>query len=81
MSNRSLIEINHDFAGRIDNHGIELLTRLAYYLRSASREAAEDLEPFGVKVIGMRHHSGNFILDGTPDGFPPQYLERAKRPA
>jgi hypothetical protein len=23
----------------------------------------------------MRHHADKFILDGTPDGFPPHYLD------
>jgi hypothetical protein len=75
MSNRTLIEINHDFASDLTPG---FVAELQFYLRSASREAAEALERYGVKVIGMRHHSGNFILDGTPDGFPVQYLTRAK---
>jgi hypothetical protein len=75
MSNRSLIELNHDFTSEV---GVEFLKALRTYLKSGSRESAEALEPFGVRVLGMRHHSENFILDGTPDGFPPQYLERAK---
>lgn len=75
MSNRTLIEFNHDYAGDL---GEEFLRRLGCYLRSASRETARDLEPFGVRVVGMRHHSSNYIMDGTPDGFPPQYLTRAK---
>jgi hypothetical protein len=74
MSNRTLIEINHDFAGEL---GDEFLQCLGYYLRSANRENADWLKRFGVTVIGMRHHSGNFILDGQPDGFPVQYLPRA----
>jgi hypothetical protein len=47
---------------------------LQRYLRSASREHAEELRAWGVSVVGMRHHSGNFIVDGTPDGFPVQHL-------
>lgn len=78
MSNRTLIEINHDYEGRMGDGFIEALGR---YLRSASRESAEALERYGARVIGMRHHSGKFILDGTPDGFPPQYLTRAAQPA
>jgi hypothetical protein len=72
MSNRTLIEINHDYAGHLgDGFKVALLR----YLRSASAETAKDLEQFGVRVIGMRHHSGNFILDGTPEGFPVLYLK------
>lgn len=68
MSLRSLIEINHDFTHRLErDEFVEALTR---YLCSGSRQNAEDLERFGLKVIGMRHHSGSFYLDGEPDGFP-----------
>lgn len=76
MSNRTLIEINHDFSTEANSVG--LLDNLVCYLRSPSRENAADLERFGIKVIGMRHHSCNFILDGEPDGFPVQYLPRQK---
>lgn len=78
MSNRTLIEINHDYAGQILNEDIAFVTRLYRYLCSASRETAEELERFGVKVIGMRHHSGNFILDGEPEGFPVMHLTPTK---
>ena len=71
MSIRTLIEINHDYTAR-DSDG--LLAALQLYLNSASREHAEALERYGIRVIGMRHHADNFILRGTPDGFPPQYL-------
>ena len=72
MSNRSLIEINHDFAGEL---GDEFLQCLGYYLKSGSQEDADWLKRFGVRVIGMRHHSGSYALRGTPEGFPPQYLK------
>lgn len=63
---------DHDFGPEAG--GGEFLVRLARYLRSADRDNAEALERWGIRVIGMRHHSGNFILDGEPDGFPVQYL-------
>lgn len=72
MSNRTLIEINHDYP--ITD---EMVKALQIYLRSANRQTADALHPHGVTVIGMRHHSGNFILDGEPDGFPVRYLPRA----
>ena len=71
MSNRSLIEINHDFAGDL---GWDFLMALACYLRSADRQNAEKLRFWGVTVVGMRHHSEKFIIDGDAEGFPPQYL-------
>lgn len=33
---------------------------------------------YGVRVIGMRHHSGKFILDGHPDGFPVTHLRSSR---
>lgn len=75
MSNRSLIEFNHDFTGDL---GFEFINELRRYMASSSRTTAERLERYGVRVLGMRHHSGNFILDGTPDGFPVQHLERSE---
>jgi hypothetical protein len=73
MGYRTLIEINHDFGPQDGN--LEFVAALARYLRGANRDNAEALEAFGVKVIGMRHHSEKFILDGTPDGFPALYLD------
>jgi hypothetical protein len=77
MSNRSLIEINHDFCDRL---GEEALKALRRYLNSANRETADALQQFGIKVVGMRHHSGTFVLDGTPDGFPAIHLPAALQP-
>ena len=61
MSNRTLIEINHDFAGEVDKAPTGNFERLLLsYLRSASKESARELEHFGVTVLGMRHHSERF---------------------
>lgn len=76
MSNRTLIEINHDFAGGL---GEPFAAAVRRYLQSASLETASELEHYGVRVLGMRHHSGKFILDGDPDGFPVQFLTRAAK--
>lgn len=74
MGNRTLIEINHDIS--LADTG--LLVALERYRNSASRESADHLfANYGVRVVGMRHHSGNYILDGEPDGFPVQHLPRA----
>jgi len=70
MSNRSLLEFNHDF--RADP---EMIPALQRYLSSASRETAEALERFGVKVVGMRHHTQNWIIDGRAEGFPAFHLD------
>lgn len=70
MSYRTLIEINHD----IVSEDTGMAVALARYASSASRENAEALRKYGLTVIGMRHHSGKFIVEGEPDGFPVQHL-------
>lgn len=77
MSKRSLIEINHDFWPEANSAG--LLDALTCYLRNATSENAADLERFGLRVIGMRHHSEKFIIDGRADGFPPRYLTPSRQ--
>lgn len=61
MSNRTLLEINHDCSGAIDRAPSGQFERaLLRYLRSASKENAAALEPYGIRVFGMRHHSEGF---------------------
>lgn len=71
MSIRTLFEINHDAAITDD---IALLTALRRYVSSASPRTAADLERFGIKVVGMRHHSTAFVVPDGTDGFPVQFL-------
>lgn len=73
MSNRTLIEINHDFCREMT--GDAFVLALERYVRSACRETAKDLEHFGVRVIAMRHHSGKFLIEGRHDGFPAEHIE------
>lgn len=60
MSNRTIIEINHDCYSKINSVGF--LDAIASYINSGSREDADDLERFGVRVFGMRHHSDPFSV-------------------
>lgn len=57
MSNRTLVEINHDNWDSIQKNPTEFVDNLLYYLGSGCGESAEELEHFGVRVIGMKHHS------------------------
>lgn len=67
MSNRSLIEINHD----VDMTSMpDFLKALAQYRCSACQETRKDLERFGVRVISMRHHADKFYVKTGTDGFP-----------
>lgn len=55
MSNRTLIEINHDFGFRMDNPDIARL--LGRSVRSNDAQDWEKLEYFGIRKIVTRHHS------------------------
>lgn len=76
MSIRSLIEINHDFCGDLDGKLVETLQR---YLRSGSREYADELDRYGIRVISQRHHSGTYYVESEPDGFPVKMVPKPKR--
>lgn len=55
MSNRTLVELNHDFAPslRSDKQLMTWAVAMARYLASGD----PDLLPQGVRHLGMRHHS------------------------
>ncbi len=62
MSNRSLMEFNHDHWGKIERNHQAFANAICDYLMSASPNHAEALERFGVHVFGMRHHSDGFDI-------------------
>ncbi len=62
MSNRTLIEINHDYAHKIEGNQESFCRALGLYLNSGNRENADQLERYGVRVFGMRHHSDGFSI-------------------
>ena len=62
MSNRSLIEINHDFSHAIERDPYSFASAMCRYLGSASHENAKELQRYGVRVFGMRHHSDGFNI-------------------
>ena len=53
MSNRTLIELNHDYCPRNDADALELGRALMAYMRNAN---ADEL-PQGVKFRHFRHHT------------------------
>jgi hypothetical protein len=57
MSNRSIIEINHDFAARIENDRDEFMLLLLNAIRSGRECDWEMLGYFGVRFALMAHHS------------------------
>ena len=57
MSNRSLLEFNHDFAHTITSKPELFMASLASFLRSADDRQMEALKRFGITWHGTRHHS------------------------
>lgn len=66
MSNRTLLEINHDC---VDALGSAFLHDLCSYLRSLDRDYAASLGQFGVRVITTRHHSEDYHIPPKTEGF------------
>lgn len=67
MSNRTLIEINHDYTSEM---GGRFLIALVQYMRSGSMSSGnEDLEEFGVRIISQRHHSEKYHIPPNAPGF------------
>jgi len=62
MSNRTLMEFNHDYAGQIEKNPDRFMLALNSYLNSADWGNAEELRMFGINVIEMRHHSGSYKM-------------------
>lgn len=63
MSNRTLIEINHDFCGEIKKNHIEFIDDLCDYIRSGPARSKDRLERFGVRLLACRHHSDPFHIE------------------
>jgi hypothetical protein len=61
VSNRTLLEINHDYVHSL-NDPTPFKEILIRYLCSASPQNAEELKRYGVRVFGIRHHSEGFSI-------------------
>jgi hypothetical protein len=66
MSNRTIIELNHDFFDRIISQ--EFLKWLTIYLNSCDDHAKEMLACMGATIHGTRHHSDKPWVDVIKDG-------------
>lgn len=62
MSNRTLIEINHDHWSHIKDRPQQFADAVCRYLGSGSVSYAEELEYYGIRVFGMRHHTDAFDI-------------------
>ena len=59
MSTRTIFEINHDLANRIDEDPDGFLHALRMYLNSASNDRTEALTRYGFKRAWWGHHSAH----------------------
>lgn len=57
MSNRTIIEFNHDLWYRIDKEPNKFVAELLNYLRCADEDGRAGLRQFGVAVLATVHHS------------------------
>jgi len=57
MSNRTLIEINHDCGDSIEKNPEDFVKHLLSYLSGGCERSEEELHYYGIRVIGMKHHS------------------------
>jgi len=62
MSQRSLLEINHDLAAKIRAQPIAFAEALHRYLSSGGAADARALERFGLRLFGRRHHTEPFAI-------------------
>jgi hypothetical protein len=62
MSNRSLMEFNHDRTQEIFEDTPGFIVALDNYLANASKRNVEALKHYGIRIFGMRHHSEPFFV-------------------
>lgn len=72
VSNRTIIELNHDYCPHNEKDAKEFGIRLWLYIRSGD----STLLPLGVRSFGMRHHTENVTI--AVEGEPQEATERAK---
>ena len=60
MSTRTIIEINHDYLQDL----MERPTQIAMFLKALGTglEWAESKKPYGIEILGQRHHSETLKL-------------------
>lgn len=62
MSNRTIIEINHDLWHKIQADPEGFTAEVVEYLRGCSPESRETLARYGVNVLGTVHHSDKIAI-------------------
>lgn len=62
MSNRSLLEINHDLSHSIKGDPLGFIDAVTLFLGSNSPRNKAALERYGIRIFGTRHHSDGFRI-------------------
>jgi hypothetical protein len=62
LSNRTIIEISHDYARDIEARPDVFLHKLLCYLRSTNQDDRQDLKSFGVNIVGTAHHTDERVV-------------------
>jgi hypothetical protein len=61
VSTRTVIEINHDYLGHLEDHP-ERLADLVRALKSSHQPYIDQVLPSGIRILGQRHHSETLKL-------------------
>lgn len=62
MSNRTLLEINHDFTDRIKNATLFQDALDNYLNHPEDQQNVDTLRHYGIVVLGYRHHTEKYHL-------------------
>lgn len=57
MSNRTILEINHDYWIKIENDPVGFAQEIVTWLKGCSHDSQERLRSFGAKPLATIHHS------------------------
>jgi hypothetical protein len=73
MSQRSIIELNHDFSHAIDREGGRFVDLLLRALASGDERYWQDLDRYGVRRIAQCHHSEHRTVTVGRGGLKREY--------
>jgi hypothetical protein len=62
MSNRTILELNHDLAHRIAESPEAFGKEIAEYLRATSHDSRDRLRRFGAYTLATVHHSDKITI-------------------
>lgn len=63
MSNRTIIEVNHDYWHKINANPADFARRIVDYTRACDPDVAQGLKDhYGVNVLGTVHHSDKIAI-------------------